>query len=425
MAAAGGSLRRAGLGAAILWAAPLTLFLAARFGGGSGAASPRKPAAARTGAAARENAAALQNLPYILHARDPRPDLKGVVVDERERVSPGLNFFFPWSLARSGRAYLMDGDGRIVWRWSLESWLAARTPRPWIGHFELLPDGALLAVVQDNAIVEIDRSSRVVWTVPMGAHHDAWRDPSGDLYALGHFPLLVPEIHPTRPIWCDEIVVLSARGKVDRKIRILDLLRRSGYDWLLPRLQAAQLPASGPPIDVFHTNHVETFDGRLAERSPLFARGNLLVSIRNLDVIAIVDGRTEKILWLWGPGNLAYQHDPRLLDDGRILVFDNGIERSQVVEIDPLSMRVTWRYAPAKGFFSRIVGAAQRLPNGNTLVTESMKGYVHEVTRSGEVVWEYANPEFGPGGLRNGIIRMTRFDRAALPFLSEAKAAGR
>ncbi|HKB72569.1 MAG TPA: arylsulfotransferase family protein [Thermoanaerobaculia bacterium] len=405
------------LAAAILWAVPLLLFFGRfRTGAGTRPKTPGETAASREAARANE-AAALSNLPYILQARDPRADRKGVVVDEKGRVSPGLNFLLPWSIERPGRAYLLDEDGRIVWRWSLESSLAGRKPRQWVGHFELLPDGSVVAVIHDDSIVELDRDSRIRWRTAIRAHHDVWRDPSGDLYALARRAELVPEIHPSRPIESDSIVVLSAEGKVKREISIIGLLRRSGYGYLLPRLQDAGVPRSGPAIDVFHTNHVETFDGRLAKRSPLFAKGNLLISIRNRNAIAIVDPRVEKIVWLWGPGNLAYQHDPRLLPNGHILVFDNGVERSQVVEIDPLTMRVAWRYAPGSEFFSRVVGAVQRLPNGNTLMTDSVKGRAAEVTPGGEIVWEYLNPEFSGKGLRNGILRMTRFPRDTLTFL--------
>jgi hypothetical protein len=41
------------------------------------------------------------------------------------------------------------------------------------------------------------------------------------------------------------------------------------------------------------------------------------------------------------------------------------------------------------------MGNAQRLPNGNTLITESAFGRFFEVTREGEIVWEYVNPFFG------------------------------
>src|SRR3972149_8289690 len=47
---------------------------------------------------------------------------------------------------------------------------------------------------------------------------------------------------------------------------------------------------------------------------------------------------------------------------------------------------------------SSLVSSAQRLPNGNTLITEGVGGRVFEVTAKHEIVWEYVNPVFQPYG---------------------------
>ena len=49
-------------------------------------------------------------------------------------------------------------------------------------------------------------------------------------------------------------------------------------------------------------------------------------------------------------------------------------------------------YAEDSKFYSHFKGAAQRLPNGNTLITESTRGRAVEVTPAGEIVWEFYNP---------------------------------
>ena len=53
---------------------------------------------------------------------------------------------------------------------------------------------------------------------------------------------------------------------------------------------------------------VEIFDGSLADRSPIYAEGNVLISMRTINTIAIVDPRTRDVLWAWGPTNLHRQH---------------------------------------------------------------------------------------------------------------------
>lgn len=129
--------------------------------------------------------------------------------------------------------------------------------------------------------------------------------------------------------------------------------------------------------------------------------GDWLVSLRRIDTVAIVDQTTGEFKWKWGRGVLSHQHDVTYLDNGHILMFDNGPHRrgpaySQVVEVDPETNEIVWDYKgdPIMSFFSFMVGGAERLPNGNTLICEGAKGRIFEVTPSKEVVWEYINPFF-------------------------------
>jgi hypothetical protein len=90
------------------------------------------------------------------------------------------------------------------------------------------------------------------------------------------------------------------------------------------------------------------------------------------------------------------QHDPQVLESGHLLLFDNQgrADSSSVQEIDPASGDVAWAYrgSEKEPFYSLTCGTAQRLPNGNTLITESDYGRAFEVTEGGETVWEYYNP---------------------------------
>jgi hypothetical protein len=75
---------------------------------------------------------------------------------------------------------------------------------------------------------------------------------------------------------------------------------------------------------------------------------------------------------------------------------------SRVLELDPLSLDIIWEYTAREAgfrmpmyehrFYSSLVSSAQRLPNGNTLITEGVDGRIFEITRDNEIVWEYVNP---------------------------------
>jgi outer membrane protein assembly factor BamB len=230
---------------------------------------------------------------------------------------------------------------------------------------------------------------------------------------------VIPDIHPERAVLEDFLTVLDLKsGQELESFSLLEVVRRSPYAFLLPSLLVEDLPAEGPVLDFLHTNHVEVFDGRLAERSPIYRKGNILLSCRNINAVFILDGETREIVWLWGPSNLTFQHHPSLLDNGNILIFDNGIEESRVIEVDPLSGQIVWSFQE-EGFFSVSRGSAQRLPNGNTLITESDPGYVFEVTPEGEKVWIFANPDVSEDGKRSAIWRMTRIDPKELEFVPD------
>jgi hypothetical protein len=102
--------------------------------------------------------------------------------------------------------------------------------------------------------------------------------------------------------------------------------------------------------------------------------------------------------------------------EGNILVFDNGgsagygasnpgapsgidnarRDFSRVLEFNPVTLEVIWQYpSPGPGanrFYSSFVSSAQRLLNGNTLITEGNSGRIIEVTAGHETVWEYISP---------------------------------
>ena len=46
-------------------------------------------------------------------------------------------------------------------------------------------------------------------------------------------------------------------------------------------------------------------------------------------------------------------------------------------------------------FYSGYISSVQRLPNGNTLITEGAGGRIFEVTQEHDIVWEYISPYEG------------------------------
>jgi hypothetical protein len=184
-------------------------------------------------------------------------------------------------------------------------------------------------------------------------------------------------------------------------------------------LQGVREPKAGsgrpPDIDLLHANTVEFMRHRhLVGRHAIYSLDNVLVTIRHQDVVAVIDWPGKKLVWAWGQGVLSGPHAGTVLENGNILIFDNGLNRgwSRVVEVDPLARKIVWEYkAPdPKKLFTVGRGAAQRLANGNTLISNSDRGQVLEVTPGGEVVWEFLNPLTDSKGRRATITRMKRYE---------------
>jgi hypothetical protein len=251
----------------------------------------------------------------------------------------------------------------------------------------LLPGGDILAIFEGHGLVCLDHNSQYQWFFPGACHHDLDIAPDGSIYVLTREARVLPRFHPTKPVLLDFITHLSADGRELESLDLLAAFENSVYASFLDHAKEAG--------DIFHTNTLELLDGAQAHKSQIFAAGNFLISVRELGVIAIVDPRQEKVIWALS-GMWSAQHQPTLLENGNLLVFDNQGHggQSKVVEINPLTQEVVWEFAdsPTAPFYSETCGTGQRLGNGNTLITESDNGRVFEVDSSGKVVWEFRNP---------------------------------
>ncbi len=360
--------------------------------------------------AQREAIGNLTSLPY-LQGYNPATNQSGVILNDAARAFRGWNFAVS---AHAAQALLLDMSGAVRHRWALDARAVWSERKPSADGYdqywrraELLPGGDLLVIWEYIGLARIDRQSRLKWASLNGAHHDLAVDADGTIYLITREMKVIPDVNPEDPVSEDFITVLTPDGQVVKKMSVLEAFERSDY-------AAALAPMQRDP-DILHTNAVQILDGSLASRSPAFAKGNLLISLRSLNIVAVLDPRDGKIVWALS-GLWRGQHAPRILGNGRMLVFDNfGLERadsSRVLEVDPFSQEIAWRYGEreGQGIFSESNGAAERLGNGNTLIVESNAGRAFEVTPEGETVWEYRNP-YRAGEKKELVATLKQFSR--------------
>jgi hypothetical protein len=307
----------------------------------------------------------------------------------------------------------------------------------------ILPNGNLFTHNCGHWLEELTPDSQTVWrwegdgSLIAPNHHDFWvSDDRVVSLAAKHEPVIpglyVPGTEPDH-MRTDVIVIIDRLTKetvwqFSFGDHVEQLCALAGYPLPVPYMRASPDGTFEPygPSDWAHANTIEVLPPTpLGKKDPRFKAGNLLFSLRHMDIIGTVDPDKDEIVWCYGPGVLDGQHQPTMLENGNILVFDNGTFRghSIVREIDPLSGEIVWEYENGKAFFSPFRSGNQRLPNGNTLICECDAGHLFEVTPGKEIVWDFWSPFVGQGPHHLGkrIHRATRYAQQVVDPLLQSR----
>jgi hypothetical protein len=316
-----------------------------------------------------------------------------------------------------GRIEEHDWDGNLVWSIDYLS-------STYIHHhdFKVLPNGNVLLLAAEK---------KTLADVLAAGFDPALLDPS--ITTQGYMlPDYVVEIKPTYPsggtvvwewhIWDHMIQDFSAA--------------KNNYGIVANHPELIDVNGPGIKIPQFW-NHVNGIDYNAdLDQVMISVRGNNEVFIvdhatTNAQAASHAGGRQNQggdILYRWGDPQqynrgttanriLYQQHHTHwipagLPGAGNILIFNNGIGRnySTIEEVTPPvdatgayplasgaafgPAAPTWRYqaTPTSAFYSSEISGCQRLPNGNTLICEGVKGNLFEVTTTGEIVWRYLCP---------------------------------
>lgn len=351
----------------------------------------------------------IANLGYVDFAlEEAAADDSGVVFIDSERSYPGYNLI---TMVKPRRAELIDSAGNLVNAWHQGDG----------GQWErsvLLDNGDLLVVSFTNphSLLRLTWDNEVLWKREGMWHHDVTQTPDGTLAGLIWVYRREPAIHARIDIMDSIISRFSPESQADERRSLYDVLaaRPDLFTFGKGRRREAS-EGRKERIDLIHANSLRWIEiSDPPTDSPIYQPGNVIVCLRHQDTVVIFNWETSELLWVWGRGEIDGPHDAQVLANGNILIFDNGREnkRSRVVEVDPLSKKMVWKYeAPnPRDFYSTARGGNQRLPNGNTLITESNKGRAFEVTPEGETVWKYFGTHRDEEGHLAAINRCYRYE---------------
>ncbi|MFO1072643.1 MAG: arylsulfotransferase family protein [Geminicoccaceae bacterium] len=366
-------------------------------------------------------------------------DKGGVVQLDAALAAPGATLL-PLYDGKQFGARLVDLEGRTLHEWHAkftDVWgtspshvraVGDNSTINWHGT-HLYPNGDLLFNFAGQlfpfggGLIKIDKDSKVVWKLARNTHHDVQVAADGTIWvpALHYRADGMPELPGYQPwFYEDTVLKVSPDGEVQDEISML-LAARS-----LPGL----MPVRTDDFDPTHLNAIEVVTPEIAATWPMLTVGDIVVSLRNVNTVMAIDKASKNATWMM-QGPFRRQHDPDLLPNGHMLVFDNlggnpACGRSRVLELDPITYAHVWQYDGCIGkerFESEAWGGLQPLPNGNVLVTSSFEGRVFEVTHEAtpRIVWEYRNLV----GTRDGkpmaglIGEAHRFAPGELTFLAQ------
>lgn len=345
---------------------------------------------------------------------------KGVSLNKSEQTAKGLTLLQGW-FADGPQAILIDMDGTVVKRWMIDFFKiwpdpkhiypTKNIPKTRFNYHSqgivALPDGSIVANIGNSGTVKLDRCNQVVWTVDRMTHHSVTLTDEGGFWILANNDVRniskdflfagmnIEKLEESLGRYENLLLYVDANGQVQKEFSILQAIVDAGLEH---QLYDAMIIRNTDPT---HANDIEVVTPALAAKIEGVNEGDLLVSIRQLHMLAIFDQSTGSIKW-YQEGPWVRQHDPDITPEGNIVVFNNRFKGvsirqdpgSNILEFDPATgkSKILFPDQMDQTFYTNIMGNQQALPGGNLLINESRAGRVFEINQAGNIVWEFVQP---------------------------------
>jgi len=300
-----------------------------------------------------------------------------------------MNYYYPG-------LFCVDMDGQVKWQAD-----GAVGLRGQLLGLDLTDDGYILDNYGGYPTIIDPSDNSIVWEYKeKQMHHSIIMPPSKQsvMFISERYPIYTFE-NPTAPgTYCrinvDKIVEVS----IDDKSII--------WEWALVDHVDPYVEYEGNPCDVLwsHANTVKFYENYEFNGNVYNA---VLFNARDLETFYMIEYPAGNILWscgqhgTFGRGNpgeplFGQAHETELLANGNILLFANGrtspVNESKAMEFEiiPEAGYVQEVWSWSEPFYDSWGGDADRLPNGNTLITNVLQGRIIEVNPNGDKVWEMA-----------------------------------
>jgi len=337
-----------------------------------------------------------------------------VEVVDPDRVMDGFLITTGWDESTQTHvAWLTDREGSDLHRWVIDYDLldpdgpanGSKFPH----GVEPLADGSLIVNFdKGDVMARIDSCGRPLWIKQGYFHHNMGKAEDGSLWTwegVGTAYSQEQYLVNFDPATGDSLARIALIDDIIAKMgpRAVIFGVRPDFEFI----SMSKDPANEWKQDIFHPNDIEVLHSDMADSFPGLQAGDLLISLRNLHLVAVIDPVSYEVKW-WSHGPWTFQHDPDFTSDGKISVYDNARfrGRSEIIKIDPVTRDVTNELFHGElNFFSQTMGVHQYLPNGNVLIVVPEEGRVIETSANGDLLFEYNNraSESFNAGLDNAI----------------------
>ncbi|MCK5384241.1 MAG: aryl-sulfate sulfotransferase [Alphaproteobacteria bacterium] len=332
---------------------------------------------------------------------------KGVITYDEEKSWGDYTLF---TFIGLNKAVIIDMSGKLVYEWDITFSTGKPTDRYRVTTTRVFSDPTnrgnlyVMYIGKTNEAnqcdtIKFDSNSNILWNNSSTFHHDMTFLEDGKYMTFRqtirqkeHSGL--PQIEP--PFLEDYLVVVDNNdGKFSQDISFYDAFAKSEYKSVLESLSRVQSDPRMIHGDLLHPNTITLVPKHVSEAFDKITENSVMLSFRNIDMIAFLDIDTETITWaFYGPWR--GQHDAKFLENGHVIMLDNQGHtgsggRSRIIEVDLNDLSIVWEYGGSKDkpFYTRYNGMVEILPNDNILVTETHTGRIFEITRNKEIVWDY------------------------------------
>lgn len=309
----------------------------------------------------------------------------------------------------SAGAKLVDLNGNSLHHWSVDgSQLFPKSPHldslagtknhrsNYIHGSILLPSGDLVFNIEYLGLFKIDSCGKLIWSLPYRTHHSIHQNTDGNFWVSGmvwidkgskkakEYPGLTP------PFAEDTAILVSPEGKILKEVSLLKAIYESEYREIFWKLRRRT-------DDISHLNDVESLNKQMAPEFEGLDAGDLLVSFKELSVVAII-AQNGKIKF-FDSSTFNNQHDPDFEPNGTISVFNNRADGtfyakhlggSNLISFYPSTTLISKSHkVKTPTFYTKTGGKHQLLKNGNRLITEANAGRIIEIDIYGSLVWDW------------------------------------